>query len=206
MTATSHQDEYQTALKGLAHLDIGRCQSVLGLRLKDGALEIPFYDQIYWISEGCILNRDGTPPTPAVGLVLCRYLLNCPAEPLPHGRRATFRELENAGPLVSSFTANTNKLITSAFARDLRGLDTAGRRMNGTRCDDPPGFDRVIVFSALPHVPVYLHFNAADDLFPAQCSLLFNHSAQGYLDMTSIFILGTYLAGGLMRDRTPDEV
>lgn len=201
MTATHHQDEYRKVLIALENLDIGRCQAVLGLKLEDGTLEIPFYDQIYRISEGCILNRDGTAPTPAVGRVLCRYLLNCPAEPLPHGRRVTFRELENAGPLVSSFAANTNKLITSAFARNLRGLDAAGRRMNGTRCDDPPGYDRVIVFSALPRVPVFLHFNAADDQFPAQCSLLFHHSAQGYLDMQSIFILGTYLAGGLVRDR-----
>lgn len=205
MTTTPRQDEYQAALKALGHLDIGRCQAVLGIQGQDGVMEIPFYDQIYRISGGCILNRDGKAPTPAVGLVLCRYLLNSPAEPLPHGRRVTFRELDDAGPLVSSFTANTNKLITSAFARDLQGLDAAVRRMNGTRCDAPPGFDRIIVFSALPRVPVFLHFNAADELFPAQCSLLFNYSAQGYVGMQSIFILGTYLAGGLVGNRNPDR-
>lgn len=199
------QDAYGTALGELVHLDLERCQAVLGLKSEYGALEIPFYDQTFSYSRGRLLNRDGAAPTSLVGLVLCRYLLNCPAEPLPHGRWLTFRELDNAGPLASNFTTNTNKLITSAFARDLRALESAGRRMNGTRWDDPPGYDLVMAFSALPRVPVVLQFNAADDLFPAQCSLLFHHSAQGYLDMPSIFVLGTYLAGGLVGGLGPGK-
>lgn len=201
MTATI-QDSYRAALSELAHGDLDRCKAVLGLGSEGGDPVIPFYDEAYRLSKGAFIGQGGQAPTDAVGLVLCRYLLNCPDAPPPKGRRLTFRELDGAGPLVSSFATNTNKIITSAYARDFHALEAAGRQMGGTRQDDPPGYDLVMRFPALPRVSVDLQFNAADDLFPAQCTVLFDQSAQVYLDMQSLFILGTYLAGGLVRHKT----
>ena len=198
----THNEDYLACLDQLRRIDRGRCAAVLGLETESDDLTIPYYGEVYRLSQGAFLGRQGEPPTDAVGLVLGRYLLNCPDDPLPVGGRLTFRELDGAGPLVSSFANNTNKLIAGAFAQDAQALESAGRRMNGARCDGPPGYDLVLMFSALPRVPLFLHFNAADDLFPAQCSLLFDHFVQGYLDMQSLFILGTYLAGGLVRHGT----
>lgn len=202
--ATTIHETYSSCRDKLTALDHGRCESVLGIASEGADLIIPFYDEIYHLSQGALLNPDGQAPTDAVGLVLCRYLLNCPDEPLPEGRRLTFREIDGAGPLVSSFAANTNKLITSAFALDLPALENAGNRMGGKQLEGAVGYDLVMKFAALPRVPIFLQFNAADDLFPAQSSILFNASAQGYLDMQSLFILGTYLAGGLVRRRCSD--
>ena len=195
---TTNPEAYAACRAELTGLDHDRCKAVLGITEEGADLVIPFYDEIYRLSQGALLNVDGQAPVDAVGLVLCRYLLNCPEEPLPEGRRLTFREIDGAGPLVSSFTTNTNKLITSAYALDLRGLEDTGHRMGGQRLEDIAGYDLVMKFTALPLIPIFLQFNAADDLFPAQSSLLFNASAQGYLDMQSLFILGTFLAGGLV--------
>ena len=197
MTTTIHET-YAACREELPGLDHGRCKAVLGITSEGADLVIPFYDEIYRLSQGALLNPDGQPPVDAVGLVLCRYLLNCPDEPLPEGRRLTFREIDGAGPLVSRFATNTNKLIISAFALDLQGLVNTGNQMGGKQLEDIAGYDLVMKFTALPLIPIYLQFNAADDLFPAQSSLLFNASAQGYLDMQSLFILGTFLAGGLV--------
>jgi len=197
MTATIHET-YQDSRKELRDLDHDRCAAVLGLHSESSDLIIPFYNEVYRLSGGTFANPDGEAPTDAVGLVLCRYLLNCPDEALSDGRQLTFREIDGAGPLVSSFASNTNKVITSAFAQDAGALESAGRSVGGRRREGAAGYDLVMAFAALPRVPILLQFNAADDLFPAQCGLLFNASAQGYLDMQTLFILGTYLAGGLV--------
>ncbi len=197
MTATIHET-YQRCREALPDLDRSRCAAVLGLHSEGGDLMIPFCNEVCRLSNGAFTRSDGRPPTDAVGLVLCRYLLNCPDEPPAEGRQLTFREIDGAGPLVSSFATNTNKVITSAFAQDAAALETAGGRMGGVKRQDVAGYDLVMEFAALPRIPIVLQFNAADDPFPAQCSLLFHASAQVCLDMQTLFILGTYLAGGLV--------
>jgi hypothetical protein len=49
-------------------------------------------------------------------------------------------------------------------------------------------------FKALPKVPVLLLFNDEEDMFPAQCSVLFQSDCAGYLDMESIAMVGIGLA------------
>jgi hypothetical protein len=58
-----------------------------------------------------------------------------------------------------------------------------------------------VCFNALPRVPLHLQFNADDDLFSAQSTLLFNQSAEHYLDMQTLFFLGTCLAGRIVARR-----
>jgi hypothetical protein len=54
-------------------------------------------------------------------------------------------------------------------------------------------------FQALPGVPQYLRFNDRDDDFPAQSHLLFQRSAQSYLNLKSLFVIGTFMAGSLIK-------
>ncbi len=203
--ATAISTEYAACLKNISAIDPSRCASVYDLKRDGEALLVPFYEKIYRISNSHIIDLDDESPTDAVGLVLCRYLINCPSQPLPVGGRITFRELKSAGPLVSSFATNTNKLITGAFASDPEALERAGHRLNGQKQSENQGFDLVMVFNALPRIRLYLQFNAAETPFPAQCGILFDRSAETYLDMQSLFILGTYLAGGLVQNDSSDN-
>jgi len=50
----------------------------------------------------------------------------------------------------------------------------------------------------LPRVPVVLNFNDTDDLFPANCSVLYRASAELFLDMECLAMTGTLLAGRLI--------
>jgi hypothetical protein len=104
--------------------------------------------------------------------------------------------------LVSSFTRNTNKLIASTFASDVNTLSTRSQELNGVPLSTEVGYDLSVRFPALPGIPIFLQFNAHDDLFPAQCNLLFYQSAERYLDMQGLFILGTFLSGSLVSGKT----
>lgn len=159
---------------------------------------LTFFNRSFALSSGDIVDSKGRKPGDAVGLVLCRYLLNLPAAPVPTVRKITFRELSDAGPLVTRFTENTNKIISSTFANNIELLETRALDLGGQPEPDNSGYDLYIRFEALPHLPVWLQFNSADDLFPAQSTLLFNQSAEHYLDMQCLFILATYLTGQLV--------
>jgi hypothetical protein len=59
--------------------------------------------------------------------------------------------------------------------------------------------DLFMRFQALPGVPQYLSFNDQDDDFPADSHLLFQRSAENYLNLKSLFVLGTFLVGSLIK-------
>jgi hypothetical protein len=73
--------------------------------------------------------------------------------------------------------------------------------MNGRLDSEATDHDLSLCFTALPRIPLYLQFNADDDLFPAHSTLLFNQFAEHYLDMQTLFLLATYLAGRLVTRR-----
>ncbi|MFC1868393.1 DUF3786 domain-containing protein [Thermodesulfobacteriota bacterium] len=51
----------------------------------------------------------------------------------------------------------------------------------------------------MPRIPVVLRFNDADNLCPAQCSILFRQSAEIFLDFRSMGITGTFLTGNISK-------
>ena len=193
-------ETFATCRQQLSTSRLETCAESMGATLDGDALLIPFFNRTWRVAPSAMEDAQGNKPTEAVGLVLCKYILQHPSVPPPHGRRITFRELSGAGPLVSSFTRNTNKLIASAFATDMKTLAARSKELNGECHINQNGFDVSVRFPALPGIPLFLQLNTADDLFPAQCNLLFYQSAEQYLDMKSLFILGTYLAGNLVSE------
>jgi hypothetical protein len=180
---------------------LSRSAKRMGMHLDGHGLQIPFFDQTWIVTPQSISNSLGQAPTEAVGLVLSRYVIQYPATGIPPGPKVTFRELTGAGPLVYSFAANTNKLIASTFAADLQTLKKRSLQMHGRLDPEPTGHDLSLCFPALPRVPLYLQFNADDDQFSAHSTLFFNQSAEHYLDMQTLFLLATYLAGRLVTRR-----
>ena len=122
--------------------------------------------------------------------------------PLPIGVSSedawcSFRELCGAGPLSVNFANNTHKTIAATFGGDLSALDRGAAKMAGL-LEPGQGYDRRYRFHAFPEVPLMLNYNAADNLFPAQASLIFHRSAQSLFDIRELFTLGTYLTGRLI--------
>lgn len=205
MRASIHQ-AYLDCLQRLTADRLAQSARRMSIALESHGLQIPFFDLTYRVTPNRITAPQGHLLTEAVALVLGRYILQYPSTGIPQGPQVTFRELSGAGPLVSSFASNTNKLIASTFSRDYIALKARCLQMCGRLQSHATGHDLSVCFAALPQVPLYLQFNAADDLFPAQATLLFHESAEHYLDMQTLFILGTYLAGRLVSQRPSNRV
>lgn len=192
-----HQD-YLEARKHLAGIDWHDAARRMGCQPLNKGLALSFFGEIHHVTTAGCFTAEGQAVTEAVGLLLCRYACRFPATLPPEWERITFRELRGSGPLVSRFADNTLKILVTAFGRRIDDLRAGAMLLDGREEKKQSGFDLSLRFDALPHVPVYLHFNAADDLFPAQAALLFQRSAETLLDLRSLFILGTYLTGRLI--------
>jgi len=189
---------YNDYLAQIAGIDFPSRADMLGAELSGDALIIPFYGEPYQVTANGVVKVSGDRANFAVSVVLCQYILRCPEATPESGGWVTYREFKDTGPLEGYFTANTNKIIETTFAGDLAALHNASKRLGGAEFDDGSSYDLSITFDLLPKIPVLLRFNDRDDEFPAQCSVLFRQSAESYIDMESLAIGGTFLAGVLI--------
>lgn len=200
MPPTIHQ-KYRDCLNQLTAQRLAKSAQAVGLTVEGLSVRLPFFDRRFAIDPDTIIDDQGQTPTDAVALVLCRYLLSLPplpAVPALDEERVTLREFSGAGPLVSSFASNTNKIIASAFATKIENLTNRAITLGGRSETGQSGYDLYMRFEALPNLPLWLLFNGADEGFASQSSLLFNPSAEHYLDMQGLFIVATYLTGQLV--------
>jgi len=196
---------YKDYLRQLSEMNYLTKAEILGAEISGKNLIIPFYGKSYNISDSGITDSGGRQANFAICVVLCKYIILCPDEIPVEGKWVTYREFKDAGPLTVYFANNTNKTIESTFHDRSEFLEKACNNLGGTLFHDNSSHDLSMIFSALPRIPVLLRFNFKDDEFPAQCSVLFRQSAEIFLDMESLAIAGTFLAGGLITWR-PDGV
>lgn len=185
-------------LEEIRQLDFLAKAGVLDLQTDAGKLIIPLYDKIFRLGVDGITRDDGKEISPAVQVMICKYVLTCPLE-LPEMDNAliTYREFKDAGPLVSFFTNNTKKTLETAFSGNLAGLRKRGQEIGG-RLIASDSYDLSLEFHAFPRIPVRLNFNDQDDLFSAGCSILYRSSAACFLDMECLAMTGTLLTGKLI--------
>jgi hypothetical protein len=192
-------DSYNDYLQKIGQIDLLDKAKTLNLQIESGKIRIPFFNRCHYISKQGVLGPDGSTPTPAVGTVLLNYVLQ---NERIHGStqdKISFRDFEESGPLVISFANNTNRLIEHTFSGRLADLGLACKALSGEPTRNPISADLHVKFEALPNIPLYLSFNDREEDFPAQSNLLFEKSAEEYLDMKSLFVIGTYLAGSLIK-------
>jgi len=168
-------------------------------------VQIPFFGTRYSLAPNRIRGPENDPPNRNISEILFNYVMGYPPNAPETGRLISFRELTGAGPLVVNFANNTNKTIMTTFAGNLSALQSAAGALGADPRPDVSGFDLFFEFMALPGVPLYLQFNDAQGPFPAQGSLLLDASIEVYLDMRTIFTLGTYLCGRLTADRYEEK-
>jgi hypothetical protein len=141
---------------------------------------------MYRFGADGIVGDDQEILTPAVQVMICKYILTCPLElPANDNTLMTYREFKDAGPLISYFTTNTNKTIETTFSGNLAGLKTRGQDIGGKLLASDI-YDLSVQFFAFPRVPVLVNFNDRDD------------SAASFLDMECLAMTGTLLTGKLI--------
>jgi hypothetical protein len=192
-----HRDDYLRRLAGLDWADVaGR----LGLGLEADALRVSLFAEPFVVRPHGIFGPDARAAAYTAFVIICRYLLMCPAKAPKDAAWAAFRDFKDAGPLLTYFAHSVEGLVAKSFAGRLAELQAAGRRF-GAQPAPPHDFpyDLVMAFDALPRVPVLLLFNDAAEGFGPRCVLLFQRGIAGYLDMETVAMVGAYLADGLTR-------
>jgi hypothetical protein len=183
----------------MADLDFAEAALRTGAGTSQDSLIVPFFDMPYRASARGTFDPSGIKATPAVGVALYTYIFRCPKQLPPEGEWFTFREFKDSGPLAGHFTANTNRLIASRFSGKRNELEKACRAL-GAECEaGASGYDLTMTFKAFPRVPLSLRFNDQDENLPAQSVMLFKKSVEACLDLQAMIILGTFLAGNLVR-------
>lgn len=180
-------------------IDFFKNAEILGIRQNNGSLIFDFFDRQISFSRDGIYDIEGAPLTDAVKDVLCQYLLMCP-DPIceSSNRLVTLREFSDSGPLFSSFTANTGKIIATTFSGSLENLINRCLTLGG-RIMKNVSYDLTVRFLALSRIPIILNFNDQDDMMPANAGFLFQDNADKYLDLECLSIICTYLTGQLIQ-------
>ena len=193
------EETYRHYLAEIGTIDYLARADLLGVETDGEALLIPLYNRTYSVSRSGISARGGAALNDAVRVILAKYVLTCPDQLPPLSNKLmTYREFRDAGPLVSYFATNTNKSIEQHFGGALVQLEQCCKIL-GAQIEDNESYDLSARFLALPRIPVVLNFNDSDEMFPAACSILYQASAELFLDMECLAMTGTLLAGKLLK-------
>jgi hypothetical protein len=197
--AAVFDETYAGYLAQLKRLDLGALQGVLGYETNEGNACIPLFDRLMHVSAGAIADGKGRAVDLSVSVVLCRYLLMAPDSIPESGALMTFKDFQDAAPLIHFFANSVEGQIARFFSGRVAALEAACRQMGGHPYIADLAYQIKYRFAGLPRVPLILLFNDAEEGFAAQCTLLFQDSARHYLDMESLAMLGGLLAHRLQQ-------
>ena len=193
--------KYADGLAGIRTLDLSARAGALGATKQGKSYVFDFFNRRIAFDGDDFLDLNGHAVTTAVKVLLCDYLTKThrPHDPASN-RMVTFREFRNAGPLFSRFSENTGKIISTSFAGRLPALQSRCQSIGGIVITSA-SYDLSIRFQALKPVSVFLNFNDADELMPANAVFLFHADAEAHLELESLSLLCTYLTGCLIQNR-----
>ena len=168
------------------------------VRKSNGVMILDFFNRKIGISADGISDVNGQPLTMALKYLLCQYFQKCTTKGDESSNRlVTIREFSDSGPLYSSFTANTGKIIETTFSGNLEHLKKCCLSLGGIIIENP-SWDLSVRFKALSRIPVILNFNDTVELMPASSAYLFHENAISYLDLECLTIICTWLTGQLI--------
>jgi hypothetical protein len=195
--AAVFEETYNDYLSRLAGIDLADAAACLGATMDEGRAVIPFLNRTYRVSKNGIIRDDGQRPQLGTCVILSRYLLMCPLNEPVKMEWASYRDFKDSGPLAAYWANDVEGALGEAFAGRLADLAKAAAQLGGYTPGEEFPYDACYRFDALPKIPMLLLFNDADDEFPAKCTILFQASAEEYLDGECLGMLGAQLAGRL---------
>ena len=185
---------YQEYLKQITTIDVRSIQEKLGVQLEGNGIIIPLFGKPTRVSARGILDQSGQRPSFDICVIVCKYLLLCPANIPKETEWTAYRDFKDAGPLTAYFAHDVERSIAARFSGRLRELETASRALGGYRPEMKFSHDVSMRFEVLPRVPLLMLYNDADEEFPAQCSVLFERRAERYLDAECLAMVGRLLS------------
>lgn len=187
------KETYQNYLDQIGKIDLDSRAEKLGGRIIKDEMVLSFFGQPYRISSRGIKDPSGKQPPMGISVVLCKYLLLCPAILSLDKEWVSYRDFKDSAPLVHSFVNHTERPIARNFSNRLEDLAAACEKLGGKDPDLALNYQLIMKLYPLPKVPVLLLFDDIDEEFPAQCKVLFERRAEQYLDPECLAIMGTLL-------------
>jgi len=176
----------------------------LGAELRDGSLSIRC------LGRDFLMQRDGTitasgPLAPWMQILLLHYVRTRGNAGIS-GRWVAFTELKAAMMKATSFTRECEEPLRELFDRDPGHAQRAIERLGGVFQQGTPAAGAWKI-AALPRVPVLILYWPRDEEFPSKLKVLFDATADRFLDVESL----TFLIEGLAKslewgpDRAPHD-
>lgn len=165
----------------------------LGARLREGALSIRCLGRDYLMAPEGTITTDG-PLAPWMQILLLHYVRTQGSAGIS-GRWVSFTDLKAALMKAKSFARDCEEPLREHFDREPEHAERALERLGGTRQPETPAPVAWVVF-ALPRVPVLILYWPEDEEFPSKLKVLFDATADRYLDVESL----TFLIEGLVKN------
>lgn len=158
----------------------------LGATLRDGCLVLSCLGREFVISPAGDIRTHG-PMTPWIKILLLHYIRTAGKEALS-GKWVSFGALKSGMVKALSFSRECEEPLKELFDRDAQKAAGALLQMGAeARGDFPtPAAWRLFL---LPKLPVVILYWPAEEEFPSKASILFDATADRFLDVESLIFL-----------------
>ncbi len=170
-------------IKGIDFADVAEG---IGGGVKDGMLVLDCFGREFRISpDGEIAARGHM--TPWIKILLLHYIRTAGRGGLT-GKYVSYSELKSGMVKVSSFQRDCEEPLTELFKKDFEQTGRILTRM-GTKKEKGFPTEHAWQLFLLPKLPVTVLYWPQEEEFPARVKILFDSSADRYLDAESLIFL-----------------
>ena len=189
---------YHDYLEEIRKIDLHNLAQKINAKWNGKELILPLFSRLFFISKNGIKDQFGKIPSHSEIVVLSRYIIGYPSKQISSNKWKHYRDFKDSGPLLDTFKNNVENKIASHFSGNKKALFDCCKAVGGFPYSGEWNYDVSFLFHALPHIPMLLLFNDADEMFPPTCTILFKDSIEYFLDMESVAILGLILTDYLL--------
>lgn len=197
ITRSDWQEELiQSLRRKIMDVDLYAITENLGGVYRDGRLFINCLGQEFEIFPGGDIQSQGH-ITPWTRILLLHYI-NTHGKAELSGKWVSFSELRSGMVKASSFLREAEDPIKDLFKNNLERASAAITRLGAKLSCDFPTPNAWVLF-LLPKVPVVILYWPEEDEFPAKVNILFDQTADKFLDVESLMFLLEGLAQDIER-------
>ncbi|MBI5632663.1 MAG: DUF3786 domain-containing protein [Nitrospirae bacterium] len=187
ITHSDWQEELIQSLRlKIKDIDLSAITEDLGGDYRDGRLYMQCLGREFEIFPGGEIKSLGH-ITPWIRILLLHYI-NTHGKAELAGKWVSFSELKSGMVKASSFLREAEEPIKELFLSAPKRVSAALGRLGAKQTGDFPTTEAWILF-LLPKVPVVILYWPEEDEFPAKVKILFDQTADKFLDVESLMFL-----------------
>ncbi|MDA8082210.1 MAG: DUF3786 domain-containing protein [Nitrospiraceae bacterium] len=172
--------------KEVSGLDLASIAPGIGAVMQGEDLKLVCFGREFLVSRDGAIRTEGR-TTPWIRILILHYIRTAGSEPLT-GKWVSFSELRAGMVKNSSFIRECEEPLLELFQREENRTFAELMRMGGLHGQGFPT-DNAWVLYLLPRVPIAVLYWPAEEEFPARVKILFDSTADKYLDVESLMFL-----------------